>query len=339
MPARFKDYGVPRGFETTSRVATPAPLHSQVPPFGGFETVRVADPETATPLAQYALVNSNGQPVRYVPAGALAPGEVPIGEDDESTRDALVEALEGSTAVAEAVPESTNIINLVASGSPFILSSDGAPDVVVAITGTVGLSAGNAADGDTVTVGTTTYTFADTPSGPTDIQIGGSAAATATNAAAVIDGNSAVSSVGATDETINLVFVGPEAVLSGSGENISTALAGTITVATNPTDAVDIAVGSDTYALVTAGTAEESVDAAAGVAATPLTIQALAQAVVDETNVSVHVATSGNFLLEGLVLDESISTLSKSEQLRVVRLAMRAAGDNMKVNSNRYTAV
>ena len=88
-----------------------------------------------------------------------------------------------------------------------------------------------------------------------------------------------------------------------------------------------------------AGGDPESIDDAVGVAVSAITAEDLERADDASEPIYVLAATSGHFLLEGLVLHSSITALTVPNQLRVVRMAMAAAGDNMKVNSNRYAGV
>lgn len=55
MATTFKNYGVPAGFSSDSRLANPALLAAQTPPYGGFKKVSV----TAA-IAQHSLIKADG---------------------------------------------------------------------------------------------------------------------------------------------------------------------------------------------------------------------------------------------------------------------------------------
>lgn len=327
----FKDFGVPTGFVSEGTIADPALLASNVPPFGGQIRVEL-DPASASPVPVNGLVTSAGQLVTYNNGDNL----VVIGATVEETRDALVTSL-GDNAAVTASPASTDVVNLSFGTSPVVLS-DSSSNIATLI-GTSVEFTGNPTAGQTLTVGAVTYTFVSGAPGTNEIQIGATATDTVTNAAAEINGNAALSVVDGTGTTLSLNFSVSPAILSTDSSALGITLGAGIQFTGQPAQGDTITVGGTTYSFVDEIPAGgEIIGAARGVAVTPISQAALDYADAQGEPIYVMIATSGNFLLEGLALDESITALSKTEQLRVVRAAMASAGDNLICNTNRFAA-
>lgn len=331
MTTTFKNFGIPTGFVSEGTLVDPALLASNVPPFGGQVRIEL-DPETAAPVPKYGLVTAAGQLVKYVNGENL----VVIGEDAEATRDALDTAL-GDNEDATSTPASTNVINLDFAASPIRLSAASAN--IMTVIGTTVEFTGLPTAGQTLTVGAVEYSFVAADPGENEIEIAATPTLTATNAAAVIDGNPAVSLVDATGTTLSINFVASPAILSTDSSSLDITLGAAVLISDQPAQGDTITVGSVTYTFVEdAPEGGELIGAARGVCVTPITQADLNYAAAQSEPVYVMVATSGNFLLEGLALDESIAALSNTERLRVVRAAMASAGDNLICNTNRFAA-
>ena len=170
---------------------------------------------------------------------------VVLGADEEADRDALLLLLGGNAALASSSDASTNVINLVFNDSPAVLSANS--DALTAFVATSITFAGTGDDGDTITVGAVTYTLRTSAVEPTDIEIGGTAAATVTAAAAVIDGNAAISLVDATDEILSINFAVSPAIIEVTGADLTLVIGAGILFNEQPAPDDTITVGAVTY--------------------------------------------------------------------------------------------
>lgn len=173
---------------------------------------------------------------------------ITLGANAEATRDATLLAIASNPALDSADGASTNIINLTYAASPIVL--DKSADNLTVIIGTSATFSGTTSDGDTLTVGAVTYTFRDSPVAGTDIQIGGSAAASVTNAAAAIDGNPATTLVDGTDTILSINFVGPSAILETTSSDITLGLGSAMLFSDNLAPDDTLTIGGTTYTYV-----------------------------------------------------------------------------------------
>lgn len=180
----------------------------------------------------------------------LAATDFVIGADIEETRDNLLAAIDTAAAVTAVASGDDAIAIGPETAAPTSWETDNTDAFVMTWAAEISF-AGLPTATDTITVGTTTFTFVAGAPGVDEIEIGADAEETRDNALAAIaaDAQVTAASSGADGITITPIDPGVEALvaLSEAADNVTIAWDGVITVAEQPDDADTIQVDGDTF--------------------------------------------------------------------------------------------